>query len=174
MSKVSEVLAEKLGFPEGQVEQTLDALRFHVCESLQRGNAVRLTDFVVFDYNDRKERVRRNPRTGEKVIATAGRFPKARFSPAFKKAIRSTVLQTSIPNLIPSPLDTRSGSEVTHTPPPLPIVPPPLPERQFFLPTGEQKGESEILKTVTAQTLIWHPDFGQAWKRAGEVFPHLP
>ncbi|MFM7191072.1 MAG: hypothetical protein ACKOX2_09675 [Microcystaceae cyanobacterium] len=40
------------------------------------------------------------------------------------------------------------------TPPPLPIGPPPPPERQFFLASGEQKLESEILKTVTAQTLI--------------------
>ncbi|MFM8296281.1 MAG: HU family DNA-binding protein, partial [Microcystaceae cyanobacterium] len=144
-------------------------LRFYVCESLQRGEPVKLEDFVVFDYRDRDERLARNPRTGEKVIAAAGRYPKARFSPTFKEAVKSTVVQTSIPHLIPPPVPSLP-SEVT--PPPLPVLPTP-PERQFFLASGEQKPESEILKTVAAQTLIWHPDFGQEWKQAGEVFPHL-
>jgi hypothetical protein len=54
------------------------------------------------------------------------------------------------------------------------MTPPPLPEeREFFLTSGERKRESELLKIATPEILIWHPDFGQQWKKASEVFSQL-
>jgi nucleoid DNA-binding protein len=159
MNKLASTLAAKLGFPEIQVEQTLDALRFHVSQSLQNGETVRIPDFVVFDFKDKEERLRRNPRTGENVLVEAGRVPKVRFSASFKNAIQPLTIQPSIPNL---------------TPPPVPLALPPLPEeREFFLTSGERKRESELLKIATPEILIWHPDFGQQWKKASEVFSQL-
>jgi hypothetical protein len=96
----------------------------------------------------------------------AGRVPKVRFSASFKNAIQPLTIQPSIPNLTPPP--------VPVTPPPLPVALAPLPEeREFFLTNGERKRESELLKVVNSETLIWHSDFGQQWKKASEVFPQL-
>lgn len=159
MNKLASTLAAKLGFPEIQVEQTLDALRFHVSQSLQGGETVRIPDFIIFDFKDKEERLRRNPRTGKNVLVEAGRVPKVRFSASFKNSIQPLTIQTTIPNL---------------TPPPIPMTPPPLPEeREFFLTSGERKRESELLKIATPEILIWHPDFGQQWKKASEVFSQL-
>ena len=159
MNKLASTLAAKLGFPEIQIEQTLDALRFHVSQSLQNGETVRIPDFIIFDFKDKEERLRRNPRTGKNVLVEAGRVPKVRFSASFKNSIQPLTIQTTIPNL---------------TPPPIPMTPPPLPEeREFFLTSGERKRESELLKIATPEILIWHPDFGQQWKKVSEVFSHF-
>lgn len=93
------------------------------------------------------------------MLVEAGRVPKVRFSASFKNSIQPLTIQTTIPNL---------------TPPPIPMTPPPLPEeREFFLTSGERKRESELLKIATPEILIWHPDFGQQWKKASEVFSQL-
>jgi len=166
MNKLASTLAAKLGFPEIQIEQTLDALRFHVSQSLQNGETVRIPDFVIFDFKDKEERLRRNPRTGKNVLVEAGRVPKVRFSASFKNSIQPLTIQPSIPNLTPPP--------VPVTLPPVPLALPPLPEeREFFLTSGERKRESELLKITTPEILIWHPDFGQQWKKASEVFSQL-
>jgi nucleoid DNA-binding protein len=150
-------LSQKLGLPEMQIEKTLEGLRHHVAEELSHGNKVVLPEFLIFDFKDYGERLRRNPRTGEKVLVAPNRAPKTRFSHKFEQAI--TLMDSSpLPPALPT----------------LPVMPPPLPpkelEKTYHLADGSQRGESEV-KTLPPDSLIWHPDFGGAWHRVGEVFP---
>jgi integration host factor subunit alpha len=150
--KLASELSQKLGFSEIQIEKTLDGLRSHVAEQLSQGQKVVLPEFLIFDFKDKGERMRRNPRTGEQILVAPNRAPKTRFSQKFEEAIT-----------LPIPI-----------PPPLPVMPPPLPskgqEKTYHLADGSQRGESEV-KTLPPDTLIWHPEFGSNWRRVGAFFP---
>lgn len=201
MGKVSTAISKKLGLQEQQVEQVLDALRFHVVEALNKGEEVRLQDFVIFGFKDLEERQRKNPKTKETVIKDAARFPKVRFSTVFKNLLHPPAQtskakgQTEIseppvgsveiiePEVIPYPAPdvpepTIAQPPVIATlpvvPPPFPeaaTVPPPLPEpeKQYHLTNQSVCPESQARK-LPPDTLIWHPDFGAAWKKVSEVF----
>lgn len=149
-------LSQKLGFSEMQIEKTLEALRHHVAEQLSLGQKVVLPEFLIFDFKDRGERIRRNPRTGEAVTVAPNRVPKTRFSHKFEQAVTLTS-PTSAP-----------------TPPALTaVMPPPLPtkalEKTYHLADGSQRKESEV-KTLSPDTLIWCPEFGNTWRTVSEVF----
>ena len=45
----------------------LDQILEEIAESLERGEAVRLSSFGTFEVRDKNERVGRNPKTGEEV-----------------------------------------------------------------------------------------------------------
>ncbi|MFM7189676.1 MAG: HU family DNA-binding protein [Microcystaceae cyanobacterium] len=54
---------------------------------------VKITDFLTFTFKDVGDRVRRNPRTNERVLKEPSRFPRVRFSAVFE----GNVKQNGIP-----------------------------------------------------------------------------
>ena len=158
--KLASALADKLGFPEMQIEKTLEGLRGHVAEQLSNGEKVVLPEFLIFDFNDKPERIRRNPRTGENVLVAPNRIPKTRFSQKFEQEVTLTGSAPTPPAFPPMP-------------PPLPVTPPPLtvsePEKIYHLPDGSQRRAGEA-KTLPADSLIWNPEFGGSWRKVSEVF----
>jgi len=158
--KVASELADKLGFSEMQIEKTLEGLRSLVVQRLSNGEKVVLPEFLIFDFKDKPQRIRRNPRTGENVVVAANRVPKTRFSHKFEQEV---TLSGSAPTTPTFPL----------MPPPLPITPPPLtisePEKVYHLADGSQRRAGEV-KSLPADSLIWNPEFGGSWRKVSEVF----
>ena len=162
--KIAVDLSTKLGLPEIQIEKILNGLRDHVAEELGQGNKVILPEFLIFDFKDNGERWRRNPRTGEMVLVAPNRAPKARFSLKFQDAV----------NLMPvEPTPAESTPSITPPALPVAVTPPPLPvnepEKIYYLADGSQRPASEV-KTLPPDSLIWHPEFGGAWRSVGDVF----
>lgn len=60
-------IAEEAGLTQLATAKVIDKLLAEITESLVRGEVVELRNFGVFKVKQRKERMGRNPRTGEKV-----------------------------------------------------------------------------------------------------------
>lgn len=66
-------VAEHGGFSAAQANKALNAVLDTIAESLKEGDEVRLTGFGTFRVTETKERVGRNPRTGESMRIPPGR-----------------------------------------------------------------------------------------------------
>jgi len=73
-------IAEKAGFSTAQASRALNAVLDAIADSLAKGDEVRLTGFGTFRVTETKERIGRNPRTGEPIKIPAGR--RVSFSPS--------------------------------------------------------------------------------------------
>jgi nucleoid DNA-binding protein len=60
-------IAEEVGLTQLATAKVIDKLLAEITETLVRGEVVELRNFGVFKVKQRKERMGRNPRTGEKV-----------------------------------------------------------------------------------------------------------
>ena len=61
-------IAEEVGLTQLSVAKVVDRFLKEIIETLVRGEGVELRNFGVFKVKQRKERLGRNPRTGEKVV----------------------------------------------------------------------------------------------------------
>lgn len=66
-------MAEKAGLSKVDTTKALDAFMETVKEELTKGNSVILAGFATFEVKNTKERVGRNPRTGEQVKIEASK-----------------------------------------------------------------------------------------------------
>ncbi len=71
--EVANLVAQTAGFSSAQANKALNAVLDAITDSLTEGNEVRLTGFGTFRVAETKERVGRNPRTGESMRIPAGR-----------------------------------------------------------------------------------------------------
>lgn len=164
MSKVTEALAERTGINENLVDRLIDEFNQYVKDCLKNGEEVRITDFVVFDFVDNPERIRRNPRTQEPVVVPAERVPKIRFSPAVKTAIQPDTSTPSPPQLPPVPGNLQNGK--------LPPIPAELQE-VYYLSNGNSYSQTELIEQgITASTPVYHEGTGK-WKKASDYFSDL-
>ena len=163
MTKVTEAIAERTGIDEPIVDKVMDDFQSYVKESLKKGEEVRITDFAVFDFVDRPERVRRNPRTGQPIVVPPERAPKIRFSKNLEDDIQPETMARSVSNgLPPIPAELKSIS--------LPPVPPEL-DNKYYLETGVAYSKKELKKLgITANTPVYDPEEG-GWKKASSYFP---
>jgi len=60
-------IAQKTGITQSLIQKVIDALLGEITEVLARGEGIELRNFGVFKIKNRKERIGRNPRTGETV-----------------------------------------------------------------------------------------------------------
>jgi len=78
---------EKTGFPQKQVQQTVQMSLDIILEALAAGRNVELRNFGVFEVQIRKARIGRNPATGEQIQIPAKRVLKFRIAKAMKDAV---------------------------------------------------------------------------------------
>jgi integration host factor subunit beta len=57
------------------IDKVISIVLNRIIEALMNGSRVELRGFGTFTVKDRKESVKRNPRTGEKIISRAHRIP---------------------------------------------------------------------------------------------------
>lgn len=66
-------MAEKSGLTKADAARALDAFAEAVTEEMAAGGNVTLAGFLTFEVKETKERMGRNPRTGEKVKIEAAK-----------------------------------------------------------------------------------------------------
>ena len=60
-------IAQKTGITQSLIQKVIDAFLNEITETLSQGQGIELRNFGVFKIKNRRERIGRNPRTGEAV-----------------------------------------------------------------------------------------------------------
>ena len=80
-------LAERLDMSKDSAGNCLDAFITAITDSLKKGEEVRLLGFGNFVVTHRKEKMGRNPQTGEPVKIKAANVPKFKAGKALKESL---------------------------------------------------------------------------------------
>jgi len=72
---LAEAVFQKVGLPRNESAELVETVLREVTTCLERGENVKLSSFGSFGVRDKRERVGRNPKTGEKVEVPAKRVP---------------------------------------------------------------------------------------------------
>ena len=81
------VAAERSGMTKKDTEQVISAAFDVIIAQLQKGEKVQISGFGTFEMKERKERVGRNPHTGEAVQIPASKVPTFKVSSTLKEKI---------------------------------------------------------------------------------------
>ena len=79
--------AERSGMTKKDTEQVVSAAFDVIIAQLQKGEKVQISGFGTFEMKERKERVGRNPHTGEAVQIPASKVPTFKVSSTLKEKI---------------------------------------------------------------------------------------
>ena len=79
--------AERSGMTKKDTEQVISAAFDVIIAQLQKGEKVQISGFGTFEMKERKERVGRNPHTGEAVQIPASKVPTFKVSSTLKEKI---------------------------------------------------------------------------------------
>ena len=79
--------AERSGMTKKDAEQVIGAAFDVIIAQLQKGEKVQISGFGTFEVKERKERVGRNPLTGEAVQIPASKVPAFKVSSTLKEKI---------------------------------------------------------------------------------------
>lgn len=85
---LSEDLYNKVGYTKQWNEEVVEEILSLMKENLKKGFHVKIHGFGKFELQDKKERMGRNPQTGEPFIIKARRVLKFHCSPVFKKMVK--------------------------------------------------------------------------------------
>ncbi|GIW61320.1 MAG: transcriptional regulator [Patescibacteria group bacterium] len=83
-----EIVAKKSNLTNKAAREAVQTMLNTIRDSLRRGEKVVLTGFGTFNIRTRRQRVGRNPKTGEKIMLAARKTPGFTPGKTFKKAIR--------------------------------------------------------------------------------------
>jgi DNA-binding protein HU-beta len=154
------------------VSQVLEAFYKYVQLSLSRGEEIKIKGFGNFGVSEQKERMGRNPRTGEDVWIEARNRPFFKFSKTFRDSVQ--------PSQLPPQPETSSIEIAPPIQPPIqpPFPPiPPIPEmgqpdRQWHFANNGSANllrEADLLKAgVSKDSLLWNPSMPN-WMKASEI-----
>lgn len=70
---LTEAVATTANLSRGEAGQLVESVLETVAQSLERGETVKLSSFGTFQTRDKRERIGRNPKTGEEVPITPRR-----------------------------------------------------------------------------------------------------
>ena len=70
---LTDAVAQTVGLPRTEAGQLVESVLDSVTQSLERGETVKLSSFGTFQTRDKRERIGRNPKTGEEVPITSRR-----------------------------------------------------------------------------------------------------
>ena len=85
---LGEAIGEELGLPRREAERLVNSLIEVISERLSSGEKVRVSSFGSFMLRDKRERMGRNPRTGEPAAVSSRRVIAFRPSRKLKRRIQ--------------------------------------------------------------------------------------
>ena len=88
---LAEAVFQKVGLPRNESAELVESVIREVIGCLERGENVKLSSFGSFGVRDKRERVGRNPKTGDVVPITPRRVLVFRASNIMKQQINSTL-----------------------------------------------------------------------------------
>ncbi|MFI5011769.1 MAG: integration host factor subunit beta [Hyphomicrobiales bacterium] len=84
------VMRRYSGLYQRDAETAVDAVLDAIADALARGNRVEIRGFGAFSAKERRSRVGRNPRTGQRVPVAAKRVPMFKASKEIREALNHT------------------------------------------------------------------------------------
>lgn len=88
---LAEAVYREIGLSRSESSTLVESMIGHISESLQRGEHVKLAGFGTFSLRDKKERMGRNPKTGEDVPITSRRVLVFKPSQVLKERVDSSL-----------------------------------------------------------------------------------
>ena len=82
-------VADRLGIPKSDVEKAVNTIFDSIFEALSRGEKVELRGFGVFKVRKRRERIARNPKTGEEIKVTSKLVPYFKPGKELEEAVKN-------------------------------------------------------------------------------------
>jgi len=64
---LAEAVYREIGLSRSESSELVESVIDYICEALLKGENVKLAGFGTFSLRDKKERIGRNPKTGEEV-----------------------------------------------------------------------------------------------------------
>lgn len=86
---LTEYLFENLGLNKQEAKALIETFFEEICETLERGETVKLAKFGNFKVRDKKPRIGRNPKTGKPAEITARRVVTFRAGQKFKGKVKN-------------------------------------------------------------------------------------
>ncbi len=87
-SDITDAIYRKVGLPHTESAKFIDQVLSEIIDALKRGETVKISNFATFKAYAKKERVGRNPKTGETHSITPRTVVGFKASSAFKKALK--------------------------------------------------------------------------------------
>ena len=86
---ITEVICEMEGCTKASAERIVNKVFDAIVETVTKGDSVSIAGFGVFEAKRRKERMGRNPKTGETIKIAASVSPKFRAGKSFKDRVNA-------------------------------------------------------------------------------------
>jgi len=90
---LTDAIYRSLGISRNESAMFVERILEEISASLERGETVKISSFGTFSVRDKKERMGRNPKTGEEVPITPRRVITFRASHVLKDQINATLTQ---------------------------------------------------------------------------------
>jgi DNA-binding protein HU-beta len=81
--QIIEAVANEAGLSKSAAERAVNATFDHIKGAINSGDDVVIKGFATFKLKQSKERIGRNPKTGDAIVIPAKTSPKATFSKSF-------------------------------------------------------------------------------------------
>jgi DNA-binding protein HU-beta len=175
-SEMIEYIQQTTTYSPTVVTTVMEAFYKYVQLSLTNGQEIKIKNFGNFGTSEQKERMGRNPKTGEEVWIEAKIRPYFKFSKTFRDSVQPSQLPPGAPN--------QNVPDVAIAPPFPPSIPPipemgqPVraasaqPNRQWHFANNGNANllrEADLVKAgVTKDSLLWNPS-KPTWVKAGEI-----
>ncbi|HEY4073450.1 MAG TPA: integration host factor subunit alpha [Herbaspirillum sp.] len=101
-AELAELLFEQVGLNKREAKDMVETFFDEIRDSLERGEAVKLSGFGNFQLRDKPQRPGRNPKTGEEIPITARRVVTFHASQKLKEMVELASLPPAVP--VPQPL----------------------------------------------------------------------
>ncbi|PWW03439.1 integration host factor subunit alpha [Hoeflea marina] len=84
---LAEAVFRKVGLSRTESAELVEMVIDEVCNAVVRGDSVKLSSFATFQVRDKKERIGRNPKTGEEVPISERRVMTFKASNVLKQRV---------------------------------------------------------------------------------------
>ena len=86
---LAEAVYRRVGLSRTESAELVEMVIEEICQAVVRGETVKLSSFATFQVRDKKQRVGRNPKTGEEVPISPRRVMTFKASNVLKQRIQS-------------------------------------------------------------------------------------
>lgn len=91
-AELADMLFEQLGLNKREAKDMVECFFKEICDSLERGESVKLSGFGNFQLRDKPQRPGRNPKTGEEIPISARRVVTFHASQKLKGQIEEAIV----------------------------------------------------------------------------------
>ncbi len=91
-AELSDMLFDQLGLNKREAKDMVECFFKEICDSLERGESVKLSGFGNFQLRDKPQRPGRNPKTGEEIPISARRVVTFHASQKLKGQIEEAIV----------------------------------------------------------------------------------